>query len=212
MGGYYWFDRQTWQSNQRELESQISTLNSRIENLDARRGASAETFGQQLINLEAALQHEENRLGALEATLHELEESSVDREVFDSLQRSFQSVEQQVEGLATIIDTMQRSLSSLEKVGDEARAALNERAEALEGRLSDNDQRYQSLADADRELSSRLEAVVNDIEALQNDNTQQQRWEQLSSEVSSNRASLTELRQTQLAIEAVLENLDTRLQ
>ncbi|SDK99149.1 hypothetical protein SAMN05661010_00689 [Modicisalibacter muralis] len=243
LGAYYWIDRQTWLTSQRQLEGQLSNVHARLDSFGDSRGAS-NAIKQQLSDMQAAQQSLQAELAELRTTLNSLEENSADDAALSELAQELQVADDQRDTLAATLDAMQRSLDIIERSGEEARASLETRVDDLAAAQDEAEQRRQALSVVDDELGARLaqvettqsqlqasleklasgsqdealadlqgrlEDIAGTLEALQgNDAAQQERLDELSLRVSASQTSLTELRQNQLALNAIIESLDSR--
>nr|WP_297457030.1 hypothetical protein [uncultured Halomonas sp.] len=224
----YWIDRQTLMVDQRHLEGQLSNLHARLDSLGDSREVS-NTIEQRLTDMQAAREALQAELGELKVSLDSLEQNSADDAALGELAQRFETANQRRDTLTATISAMQRSLDILEQSGEDARASLVARLDDMQSALDEMQERRRMLAEDDTELQSRLAGIeetqaqlqaslesrldemAGTLETLQNaDATQQQRLEELSASVSASQTSLTELRQNQLVLNAIIESLDSQ--
>ncbi|WP_048306534.1 hypothetical protein [Halomonas sp. PR-M31] len=229
MGVYYWFDRQEWQTKQRELDGQLSNLHARFDSLDDRQQGTG--FKAQLNELSSNQQSLNDRQQELATLLKTLQEraAKIDPE---ATAKRLETARKERDTLSATLDAMGRSLTTLEQSGEKARAALDtrlkdagatrddleQRLQAMNGTITELEDQIQSFAgqDLDKTLATvqeRMDSTASRIEALEEASQQQRaRFDELDAAIQSNRASLTELRQGQLVLSASVENLSDRLE
>nr|WP_298415177.1 hypothetical protein [uncultured Halomonas sp.] len=229
MGVYYWFDRQEWQTKQRELDGQLSNLHARFDSLDDRQQGTG--FKAQLDELSSSQQSLNERQEELTALLNELQEraAKIDPE---ATAKRIETARKERDTLSATLDAMGRSLATLEQSGEKARAALDMRLKDTNAAQDDLEQQLQSVNGTidgledqiqsfagqglDKTLAAmqeRMDSVASRIETLEESSQQRQaRFDELYAAIQSNRASLTELRQGQLVLSASVENLGARLE
>lgn len=229
MGVYYWFDRQEWQEKQRELDGQLSNLHARFDSLDDRQQGSG--FKAQLNELSSKQQALNDSQQKLTSQLQKLQGRTAKADP-EAMARRLDTAKQERDTLTATLDAMGRSLATLEQSGEKSRAALETRLKTAETARGDLDQRLQNVSGTidgvedqmqslagqgfDKTLATlqeRMDSIASRIEAVEESRQQQQaRFDELNAAIQSNRASLTELRQGQLALSASVENLGTRLE
>ncbi|MGC3872318.1 hypothetical protein ACPF7Z_03480 [Halomonas sp. GXIMD04776] len=229
MGVYYWFDRQEWQAKQRNLDGQLSNLHARFDSLDdSQQSNELETQLSELTSKQQSLDKRQQELTTLLQTLQE-RTGNADPE---AMAERLDTAKQERDTLSATLDAMGRSLTILEQSGDKARAAIETQMKDADEARDDIDQRLQTLAgtigrlenqtqalseqEFDKTLTTlqdQMEGVASRIEALEKQAQQQQtRFDELNAVIESNRSSLRELRQGQLALSASVENLRTRIE
>ncbi|HET8789936.1 MAG TPA: hypothetical protein VFM75_01890, partial [Modicisalibacter sp.] len=96
---------------------------------------------------------------------------------------------------------------------DDELAARLAQTEATQQRLQDS---LESLADGSQDealadLQSRLDDIAGTLETLQSSDTaHQERLDELSLRISASQTALTELRQNQLALNAIVESFESQ--
>ncbi|QEM81851.1 hypothetical protein [Halomonas binhaiensis] len=238
-GGWY-----AWQTQQK-MSQEITRLTKDLSNMHARfdserdQGDILELFQQQLDKLaiqEKELQSSLDRLSgqwqddiaeksrALEERLNQFEGSSGNHA------KRFESLVQRIETQEQTLEATGRSLSAVERAGDEGRGALEARLARLDDSRENQDKRVATLServDSDMNnleqkldetlgsLNIRLDNIeqqqqelVADIEAVsQSGEDDRSKQESLSARLAELELDMTELRQTQLSLSAQLEAL-----
>ncbi|WP_227369532.1 hypothetical protein [Halomonas sp. M20] len=229
MGVYYWFDRQEWQLKQRELDGQLSNLHARFDSLDDRQQGAG--FKAQLNELSSNQQSLNERQQELTTLLKTLQDHAAKTDP-EATAKRIESARKERDTLSATLDAMGRSLATLEQSSNKARAALDTRLKDAGTERGDLEQQLQTQSGTIRGLEDQMQSLVGQefdktlatvqermdsvssrIEALEEVSQQRQaRFEELNAAIQSNRASLTELRQGQLALSASVENLGDRLE
>ncbi len=222
-----------WQERAR-LQAELARVSGELSNVHARFDANegqGEAFAtlqsrlDELANLEAELDAViDQRLATLE-TQREQRLAPLE-EAIEALESRLASLADEDDNLAAIVDATRNSLDSLERAGQQGRAALRERLAALEAAREAESQRREILDTALTELEQRLDdqgealqsqgtaleeqlsALQADVEALEvSRDDEQQRIESLGNRLREVESGLRELRQAQLAMSAQLEVL-----
>lgn len=171
-GALAWFG---WEERAR-FERELARLSGEVSNVHARFDAE-EGRGEALERLESRLEALEARDEELDERLASQEESIPSRlaaidERIDELQQRQGSIVEDAESHGAVLVATRRSLDALERAGDEGRAALGERLEALSDarardgeRLAALDERLESLeVEAGQgEALARLEAAQGEL-------------------------------------------------
>lgn len=202
-----------WQEQQR-LVQQFERLQGQLSNVHAR----FDGFGEEQDELEPITEHLtaldgnqqtlRERLEEQEQLIESIRVSSADDTVVSELTTRHAELAEEFTALDGLLGIMQQSLDALEEGGEQARAALAGRMQQLEQRVDGipdvDPQRFDELSD---ELNH-LETALERLNALRDDD--QQTLAELYDSLSSTRAELTELRQSQLAANAQLEALQSQ--
>lgn len=141
----------------------------------------------------------------------------------DAMQRSLDVLEQGGEDARESLKARLNDLVAVQDEAEQRRQALRTFDDELESRLVRTEMaqsrlqaNLESLTDGSQdevlaELQSRLDDIAGTLETLRSDGAaQQERLDALSLQVSASQTALTELRQNQLALNAIIESLDSR--
>jgi chromosome segregation ATPase len=235
LGGFgylAWQEHISLKQDFRQLQGQLSNVHARFDGLDANRGGNVErlenaldALGEEQGQLVQRLNEQENQLADFRETLSGSDDSEA------MIARLNAQAERQ-DNLQAAQEATRTSLDALESNGDDARAALEARLDVIEGdtttlsdrlnevaaKLSQTEQRQSaqevvsaSLMSSTRSLETDQDALTERLDELATgrDEAVTSR-EALIERLDDYRAQLTELRQSQLAISAQLESLETR--
>lgn len=193
------------QTAQQSLQAELAELGTRLSRLEKN---SADESA--LSELDRKLQVADDQRHTLVATI-------------DAMQRSLDILERGGEDARASLAARLNDLTAAQDEAEQRRQALGVIDDELESRLAQAEtaqtqlqNSFESLASGTQDevladLQSRLEDIAGTLGTLQsNDATQQERLDQLSLSVSASQTSLTELRQNQLVLNAIIESLDSR--
>ncbi|WP_458525740.1 hypothetical protein [Onishia taeanensis] len=232
LGYLAWQERLSLNEELRQLQGQLSNVHARFDGLQQNRGGNLDRFenaldvlGEEQGQLVQRLNEQETQLAALRDTL------AGDEETQALVERLAAQAERQ-QSLQAMLEATRASVDALERHGDDARAALAARLDVVNGdteslatrlerlteKLAQTEQRQSaqevvsaSLMSSTRSLETDQDALASSLEAL--GSTQDEAAtsrDALLRRLDEHRAQLTELRQSQLAISAQLESLESR--
>lgn len=141
----------------------------------------------------------------------------------DAMQRSLDILERSGEEARASLSARLDNLSAAQDEAEQRRQALSASDDELAERLAQTAATQEQLQDSLESLASgtqgevladlqgRLEELASTLEALQSsDKAHQERLDELSLRISASQTSLTELRQNQLALNAIIESFDSQ--
>ncbi|WP_192037057.1 hypothetical protein [Halomonas sp. YLGW01] len=232
LGYLAWQERLTLNAEIRQLQGQLSNVHARFDGLQDNRGGNLERFENALDVLGEEQGELVQRLNEQATQLARLGDSLSGVGDTQALVERLASQSDRQDTLQAVLDATRSSLDALERNGDDARAALTARLDRMEGnanalperldglaeKLAQTEQRQSaqevisaSLMSSTRSLETDQDALASRLDALAStqDEAASTR-ETLARRLDEHRAQLTELRQSQLAISAQLESLESR--
>lgn len=235
LGGFgylAWQERISLKADLRQLQGQLSNVHARFDGFDANRGGNLERFENALDALGEEQGQLVQRLNEQETQLADFRDTLSGNGDSDALVARLNAQADRQDNLQAVLDATRTSLDALESNGDDARAALaarldvtksdtaalNDRLDELAAKLSQTEQRQSaqevvsaSLMSSTRSLETDQDALAARVDELATgrDEAATSR-EALLKRLDEYRAQLTELRQSQLAISAQLESLESR--
>ncbi|MGB8713955.1 MAG: hypothetical protein WCD50_12655 [Onishia taeanensis] len=235
LGGFgylAWQERISLKADLRQLQGQLSNVHARFDGFDANRGGNLERFENALDALGEEQGQLVQRLNEQETQLADFRDTLSGNDDSDALVARLNAQADRQDNLQAVLDATRTSLDALESNGDDARAALaarldvtksdtaalNDRLDELAAKLSQTEQRQSaqevvsaSLMSSTRSLETDQDALAARVDELATgrDEAATSR-EALLKRLDEYRAQLTELRQSQLAISAQLESLESR--
>ncbi|RAR60314.1 MULTISPECIES: hypothetical protein [Halomonadaceae] len=235
LGGFgylAWQERLNLKADLRQLQGQLSNVHARFDGFDANRGGNLERFENALDVLGEEQGQLVQRLNEQETQLADFRDTLSGNDDSDALVARLNAQADRQDNLQAVLDATRTSLDALESNGDDARAALaarldviksdttalNDRLDEVAAKLSQTEQRQSaqevvsaSLMSSTRSLETDQDALAARVDELATgrDEAATSR-EALLKRLDEHRAQLTELRQSQLAISAQLESLESR--
>lgn len=235
LGGFgylAWQERLNLEKELRQLQGQLSNVHARFDGFDANRGSNLERFENALDALGEEQGQLVQRLNEQETQLADFRDTLSGSDDSEALIARLNAQAERQDNLKAALDAIGTSLDALESNGNDARAALAARLDVIKGdtttlddrldevaaKLAQTEQRQSaqevvsaSLMSSTRSLETDQDALTERLDELAtNRDEAATSREALLKRVDDYRAQLTELRQSQLAISAQLESLESR--